>query len=252
MAFRHGGADNHSEEFHPEFLRKPPPPGLFLLQWLFVRGSRRHRTMLLPVTGIAASAPAIYWVPAMFWAEDAHEYHGHSCELDILTALAAQECDADDAVLTMSMGTFLRDGINHGTDLRSDVTGTAISATRYQDGICEKQSCTPSIPVDPTLRWKEPRVQFYSAVAWEEFGGITRDSGAEYDSVVASSNPDLTGLYEASGKILTGVLWHGLAMLPKMTMKASGSLNRTDMTATGLRGPESRTLFWEWAASDSF
>ncbi|KAI5921178.1 Tannase/feruloyl esterase, partial [Camillea tinctor] len=210
--------------------------------------------------GIAASAPAIHWAqwaPAMFWPQMLMNMMGeypHGCELDILTALAVQECDGDDGVrdgiisnpkscffdpfpyvgtrfsclvenrsMTISRaaavianaswagpthvdGTFLWYGVNHGTDLSSDATGTGIAATKCQNGTCENN------PVPLAYQWiqlfvKKDSEYNYTAITWEEFGEIMRMSGAEYDSVVASSNPNLTKFYEAGGKMLT---YHGL------------------------------------------
>ncbi|OTB16630.1 hypothetical protein K445DRAFT_365978 [Daldinia sp. EC12] len=55
--------------------------------------------------GIAASAPAIHWAqwaPAMYWPQMLMNTLGeypHSCELDLLTTLAVQECDSHDGLV---------------------------------------------------------------------------------------------------------------------------------------------------------
>ncbi|KAI1638081.1 Tannase/feruloyl esterase [Biscogniauxia mediterranea] len=144
---------------------------------------------------IAKSAIRDFYALAMFWPQmlmNIMGEHPRGCELDILTALTVQESmvisrgaaiisHASWAGPTDVVGNFLWYGINRGMDLSSDVT----------DGICES---------NPNPEYN------YSAITWEEFGEIMRKSGAEYDSVVASSNPDLTESYEAGGKMLT---YHG-------------------------------------------
>ncbi|XDG04174.1 hypothetical protein ABKA04_003789 [Annulohypoxylon sp. FPYF3050] len=191
--------------------------------------------------GIAASAPAIHWAqwaPAMFWPQmlmNTMNEYPHGCELDFLTALAVQECDDDDGVLdgiisfpqkcsfdpfahvgtnftclvegksmelsraaavianaswagpADSDGNFIWYGLNYGTDLSGDLTGTAIAWIQL---FVEK---------DPNYD--------YTTITRERYDEIMRASGAEFDSIIASSNPNLTDFYNTGGKMMT---YHGL------------------------------------------
>ncbi|KAI4867335.1 tannase and feruloyl esterase [Hypoxylon rubiginosum] len=210
--------------------------------------------------GIAASAPAIHWAqwaPAMFWPQMLMNVIGeypHGCELNLLTALAIQECDGHDGVVdgiisnpeacsfdpfqyvgtnftcrlegrsmelsratavianaswtgpTDSDGNFIWYGLNYGTDLSSDATGTGIAATSCNNSVCKGN------PIPLAYQWiqlfveKDPNYD-YNAITRKDYDDIMRRSGAELDSIVASSNPDLTAFYQAGGKMMT---YHGL------------------------------------------
>ncbi|KAI1494027.1 hypothetical protein F5X96DRAFT_676758 [Biscogniauxia mediterranea] len=182
----------------------------------------------------------------MFWPQilmNIMGEHPRGCELDILTALAAQECDGDSKVrdgivsdpkpcsfdLFPHMGARFSCLAENGsmvtsravvaiahaswavpTDVVSnflyDVTGTRIAATNFQYGIYVKAILYPLAYQGIQLFVEKNPEYNYSAITWEEFGEVMRKSGAEYDSVVASRNPDRTEFYEAGGKMLT---YHG-------------------------------------------
>ncbi|KAI1496316.1 Tannase/feruloyl esterase [Biscogniauxia marginata] len=211
--------------------------------------AQRHPTAYNGITASAPAIHWAQWAPAMFWPQILVKIMGEyprGCELDTLTSLAVQECDGDDGVrngivltpktcsfdpfqyvgtgffcATENRSTMISRaaaiiasaswyGVSHGTDLSSDVTGTRIAATKCNENLCK------SNPVPLTYQWiqifveKNPEYN-YTAMAWEEFGKIMRQSGAEYDSVVAGSNPNLTEFYKNGGKMLT---YHGLVQSP--------------------------------------
>ncbi|KAI1380880.1 tannase and feruloyl esterase [Hypoxylon crocopeplum] len=107
---------------------------------------------------------------------------------------------------TDSDGNFIWYGLNHGTDLSSDFTGTGIAATVCNNGVCKGN------PIPLAYQWiqlfveKDPNYD-YTVLTREDYDEIMRRSGAEYDSIVGSGNPDLTEFYKAGGKMMT---YHGL------------------------------------------
>lgn len=182
------------------------------------------------------------------------------CELDLLTALAVEECDGHDGAVdgiipnpksctfdpfayigtnftclperrsmkpsrvaavianatwagpSDSRGNFIWHGPNHGADLSRDLTGTGIaSATNTCDdgGACKGVPITtPCVPMDSAICRKGPRVRLHLHHAGgPTYDEIMRRSGAEYDSIVSSSNPNLTEFHRAGGQMMT---CHGL------------------------------------------
>ncbi|KAI2638948.1 tannase and feruloyl esterase [Hypomontagnella submonticulosa] len=105
-----------------------------------------------------------------------------------------------------SDGNFIWYGVNHGTDLSGDITGTGMAATVCDNGTCRGD------PVPLAYQWiqlfveKDPDYN-YTAMTRKDYDDIMRRSGAEYDPIVASSNANLTEFYRAGGKMMT---YHGL------------------------------------------
>ncbi|KAI0386635.1 tannase and feruloyl esterase [Hypomontagnella monticulosa] len=105
-----------------------------------------------------------------------------------------------------SDGKFIWYGVNHGTDLSSDITGTGMAATACNNSTCKGN------PVPLAYQWiqlfveKNPDYN-YTAMTREAYDEIMRRSGAEYDPIVASNNPNLTEFYRAGGKMMT---YHGV------------------------------------------
>lgn len=192
----------------------------------------------------------------MFWPQMLMNVMGeypHGCELNLLTALAIQECDGHDGVIdgiisnfescsfdpfqyvginftcqlegktmklsraaavianaswtgpTDSNGNFIWYGVNHGTDLSGDATGTGIAATACNNSVCR------GIPVPFAYQWiqlwveKNPSYN-YTTITRKDYDDIMRRSATELDPIVSSSNPNLTEFYKAGGKMMT---YHG-------------------------------------------
>lgn len=123
-----------------------------------------------------------------------------------LSKAAAVIANASWAGPTDFNGNFIWYGLNHGTDLSSDITGTGIAATSCNDSVCKGN------PIPLAYQWiqlfveKDPNYD-YIAITRENYDEIMRRSGAEFDAIVASSNPNLTEFYEVGGKMMT---YHGL------------------------------------------
>ncbi|KAI1081183.1 tannase and feruloyl esterase [Whalleya microplaca] len=105
-----------------------------------------------------------------------------------------------------SDGDFIWYGFTRGTDLSGDATGQGVAATTCNDTVCQGN------PIALGYQWFQLFVQkdpAYDTTAMtpEEFAEMMRKSGEEYDSMVASSDPDLTGFYQAGGKMMT---YHGM------------------------------------------
>ncbi|KAI0021351.1 Tannase/feruloyl esterase [Xylariomycetidae sp. FL0641] len=106
-------------------------------------------------------------------------------------------------------GSFLWYGVHRGTDLSGGLTGTGTAAVKCDGG--DGGTCEGN-PVPLAYQWiqlfveKDPAYD-YRAMTRADFDNAMRRSGEQWDAVVASSDPDLRGFYEAGGKMLT---YHGL------------------------------------------
>ncbi|KAI2473265.1 tannase and feruloyl esterase [Annulohypoxylon bovei var. microspora] len=123
-----------------------------------------------------------------------------------LSRVAAIIANASWAGPTNSEGNFIWYGLNYGTDLSGDLTGLGVAATTCNDSTCKGN------PIPLAYQWiqlfveKDPNYD-YTNITREHYDKIMRISGAEYDSIVASSNPNLTEFYRFGGKMMT---YHGL------------------------------------------
>ncbi|KAI0838632.1 tannase and feruloyl esterase [Hypoxylon sp. FL0890] len=123
-----------------------------------------------------------------------------------LSRAAAVIANASWSGPTDSAGNFIWYGLNHGTDLSSDTTGTGIAATSCNNSACKGN------PVPLAYQWiqlfvqKDPNFD-YTTLTRQGYDDIMLRSGAEYDPIVSSSNPDLSKFYKAGGKMMT---YHGL------------------------------------------
>ncbi|KAH9905394.1 Tannase/feruloyl esterase [Xylariomycetidae sp. FL2044] len=104
-------------------------------------------------------------------------------------------------------GNFLWYGVNYGTDLSGDFTGTGMAAVNCNTGaLCRNN------PIPLAYQWiqlfveKDPNYN-YTAMNRTDFDEMMRKSAAELDQYVANSDPDLTEFYSAGGKMMT---YHGL------------------------------------------
>ncbi|KAI0885652.1 tannase and feruloyl esterase [Annulohypoxylon maeteangense] len=128
---------------------------------------------------------------------------GRSMELSRAAAVIA---NASWTGPTDSDGNFIWYGLSYGTDLSGDFTGTGIAAITCTNSTCKGN------PVPLAYQWiqlfveKNPDYD-YTTITRERYDEIMRVSGAEYDSIVASGNPNLTEFYRVGGKMMT---YHGL------------------------------------------
>ncbi|KAI1208690.1 tannase and feruloyl esterase [Annulohypoxylon truncatum] len=128
---------------------------------------------------------------------------GKSMELSRAAAVIANASWAGPAD---SEGNFIWYGLNYGTDLSGDLTGMGIAATTCNNNTCKGD------PIPLAYQWiqlfveKDPDYD-YLAITRGHYDEIMRTSGAEYDSIVASSNPNLTDFSRVGGKMIT---YHGL------------------------------------------
>ncbi|KAI1107132.1 tannase and feruloyl esterase [Jackrogersella minutella] len=123
-----------------------------------------------------------------------------------LSRAAAVIANASWAGPTGPDGGFIWYGFNHGTELSGDSTGMGVAATT-----CNNDTCKGN-PIALGYQWiqlfieKDPSYD-YTTITQEDYEEMMRKSGTEYDSIVASSNPNLTEFHRIGGKMMT---YHGL------------------------------------------
>jgi Tannase and feruloyl esterase len=195
--------------------------------------------------GIAAGAPAVNWTkfhPAQFWGQVQMRLAGNvvpPCELAAATQAAVAECDPLDGVTdgivgswqgcTFDARTLIGTVTTCGTITAADadVINTIWGGPRDADGEflwygLEREAPLQAlnnsfngvgVPFFVALDWfryfllQDPTWDWRS-MTYEQYLLLFQQSVLQYQAVIATDDPDLSGFRDAGGKV---VFWHGTA-----------------------------------------
>ncbi|KAF9700050.1 hypothetical protein EKO04_001573 [Ascochyta lentis] len=135
-------------------------------------------------------------------------------------------------------GDFLWYGVNYEARLTdSDAMSGTTSDLGYASTSCDANGTCIGLPTGLGEAWlrlfvkKDPEWNYTQIQSVEEYARLFHASVQEYDSMVGTSDPDLSGFRDAGGKILT---YHGLAdgLIP--TKGTEDYYNRVKTTTPGI------------------
>ncbi|KAG9203345.1 hypothetical protein G6514_002998 [Epicoccum nigrum] len=177
--------------------------------------------------GIVAAAPAHNWgelIPGFFWPQWVMKQIGYfppQCELEAITAAAISACDGLDGIKDSIIGlTGLCDFDPKTVVGQPYACGTVTGTISEEAAIIANATWAGSVSVKGQLQWpgitpdwlrlfveKDPTFNPYS-YTHAEWDRAVHASVQQYDSIIGTSDPDLSEFKSAGGKMIT---WHGTA-----------------------------------------